>query len=80
MENPIGLRKSKTKYKDLILRFNDEVGGGEVAFYNCVFTWSDKHYVFKSVEQINDLDLKDKFQDSMNIVIQNTLIQNRMLF
>lgn len=78
--NLIGLRKSKTKYKDLILRFNDEVGGGEVAFYNCVFTWQDKHYVFKSVEQINDLVLKSEYQDSMNVEIQNILIRNRMLF
>ena len=78
--NLIGKRKSETKHDDLVLRFSDNVGGGEIAFYNCLYQWEDKHYVFKKVEQINDANLKVEYQDSMNTVISQILEKNRMVF
>lgn len=78
--NLIAKRKSTTKHDDIVLRFSDNVGGGEIAFYNCLYQWEDKHYVFKKVEQINDANLKVEFQDSMNTVISQILEKNRMVF
>ena len=78
--NLIGKRKSASKYDDLILRFNDKVGGEEVVFYNCLYVWKDKRYVFKQVEQINDANIKSQFQDSMNVEIEAVITKNRMVF
>lgn len=78
--NLIGKRKSASRYDDLILRFNDKVGGEEVVFYNCLYVWKDKHYVFKQVEQINDAIIKPEFQDSMNFEIETVISKNRMVF
>jgi hypothetical protein len=78
--NLIGKRKSASKHDDLILRFNDKVGMGEVVFYNCLYVWKDKHYVFKQVEQINDANIKTEFQDSMNVEIETIIANNRMVF
>jgi hypothetical protein len=78
--NLIGKRKSASKHDDLILRFNDKVGMGEVVFYNCLYVWKDKHYVFKQVEQINDASIKTEFQDSMNVEIETIISKNRMVF
>jgi len=78
--NLIGKRKSASKHDDLILRFNDNVGMGEVVFYNCLYVWQDKRYVFKKVEQINDANIKPQFQDSMNVEIETVITKNRMVF
>ena len=78
--NLIGKRKSASKHDDLILRFNDQVGQGEVVFYNCLYVWKDKRYVFKQVEQINDANIKSQFQDSMNVEIETVITKNRMVF
>ncbi len=78
--NLIGKRKSASKHDDLILRFNDNAGMGEVVFYNCLYVWKDKHYVFKQVEQINDANIKSQFQDSMNVEIETVINKNRMVF
>lgn len=78
--NLIGKRKSVSKHDDLILRFNDKVGMGEVVFYNCLYVWKDKHYVFKQVEQINDASIKPQYQDSMNVEIETVISKNRMEF
>ena len=78
--NLIGKRKSASKHDDLILRFNDNVGEGEVVFYNCLYVWKDKHYVFEQVEQINDANIKSEFQDSMNVEIETVITKNRMVF
>lgn len=78
--NLIGTRISKTKHHDLILRFNDNVSPGDIIFYNCLYQWEDKHYVFKKIEQINDANIKPEFQDSMNTVISNIIKNNRMEF
>ena len=78
--NLIGKRKSASKHDDLILRFNDKVGMGEVVFYNCLYVWKDKHYVFKQIEQINDANIKTEFQDSMNVEIETVITKNRMVF
>jgi len=78
--NLIGKRKSASKHDDLILRFNDKFGMGEVVFYNCLYVWKDKRYVFKQVEQINDATIKVEFQDSMNVEIETVISKNRMVF
>ena len=78
--NLIGTRISKSKHHDLILRFNDNVAPGDIIFYNCLYQWEDKHYVFKKIEQINDANIKPEFQDSMNTVISNIIKNNRMEF
>jgi len=78
--NLIGKRKSASKHDDLILRFNDNVGVAEVVFYNCLYVWKDKRYVFKQVEQINDANIKTEFQDSMNLEIEAIITKNRMVF
>lgn len=78
--NLIGTRVSKTKHDDLILRFNDNAGGGDIIFYNCLYQWENNHYVFKKIEQINDANVKPEFQDSMNVVIADVIKNNRMEF
>ncbi len=78
--NLIGTRISKTKHADLILRFNDNAGAGDIIFYNCLYQWENNHYVFKKVEQINDANVKSEFQDSMNVVISKVIRNNRMEF
>ncbi len=80
--NLIGTRTSKTHYKDLILRFNDNIEG-EIIFYNCLFTWDGTKYSFKSVESIEGSDwrqrLKPEFKDSVSNEIYSTLVGNEMI-
>jgi hypothetical protein len=78
--NLIGTRISKSKHHDLILRFNDNIGQGDIVFYNCLYVWENNHYVFKKIEQINDSNIKPEFQDSMNLVISKVISDNRMEF
>jgi hypothetical protein len=81
--NLIGTRTSKSHYKDLILRFNDNIEG-EIIFYNCLFAWDGKKYTFKSVELIEGSDwrqrLKPEFKDSVSNDIYTTLVRNEMIF
>ncbi len=72
--NLIGMRKSASGYKDLVLRFNDE----DQNHFNCVYVWRSNHYEFERVEQINDADLKKEFQDSMNTEIHKVIETNGM--
>lgn len=80
--NLIGTRTSKTHYKDLILRFNDNIEG-EIIFYNCLFAWDGTKYSFKSVELIEGSDwrqrLKPEFKDSVSNDIYTTLVRNEMI-
>ena len=80
--NLIGTRTSKSHYKDLILRFNDNIEG-EIIFYNCLFAWDGKKYTFKSVELIEGSDwrqrLKPEFKDSVSNDIYTTLVSNEMI-
>lgn len=80
--NLIGIRKSKTHYYDLILRFNDNVEG-EIIFYNCLFTWDGNKYKFETVEMIEGATwrqrLKPEFKDSVSNDIFNTLVKNEMI-
>jgi hypothetical protein len=80
--NLIGTRTSKSHYKDLILRFNDNIEG-EIIFYNCLFAWDGKKYNFKSVELIEGSDwrqrLKPEFKDSVSNDIYTTLVRNEMI-
>jgi hypothetical protein len=84
--NLIGLRKSKTHYPDLILRFNDNVEG-DIIFYNTIFAWDGSKYKFKTVETIEGTDadgpwrqrLKQEFKDSVSKDIYNTLVKNEMI-
>lgn len=80
--NLIGTRTSKSHYKDLILRFNDNIEG-EIIFYNCLFAWDGKKYTFKSVELIEGSDwrqrLKPEFKDSVSNDIYTTLVRNEMI-
>jgi hypothetical protein len=80
--NLIGTRTAKSHYKDLILRFNDNIEG-EIIFYNCLFAWDGKKYTFKSVELIEGSDwrqrLKPEFKDSVSNDIYTTLVRNEMI-
>jgi hypothetical protein len=80
--NLIGVRKSASHYYDLILRFNDNIGG-EIVFYNCIFSWEKSKYVFKSVELIEGATwrqrLKPEFKDSVSNEIYGTLVENKMV-
>ena len=84
--NLIGLRKTSTKHYDLILRFNDNVEG-DVIFYNTIFSWDGKKYVFKSAETIEGVDdngpwrqrIKAEFKDSVSKDIYSTLVKNEMI-
>ncbi|MCE3295740.1 MAG: hypothetical protein K0R65_1454 [Crocinitomicaceae bacterium] len=67
--NLIGMRKTASDYKDLVLRFNDE----DQNHFNCVYTWRSMHYEFDRVEQINDANIKKEFQDSMNVEIHKLI-------
>ncbi len=80
--NLIGIRKSKTHYYDLLLRFNDNIEG-EIIFYNCLFTWNGQQYKFTTVELIEGATwrqrLKPEFKDSVSNDIYNTLKNNEMI-
>lgn len=78
--NLIGMDKSTTQHNDLILRFNEDLGGGEVAFFNCRFVWRNNHYEFDEALQINDSNIKAEFKDSMSREIENTITRNKMIF
>ncbi len=72
--NLIGMKKSKTAYDDLILRFNDEFQN----HFNCIYTWRNNHYEFDKVAEINDSAIKKEFQDSMNVEIHKFIETNGM--
>lgn len=74
--NLIGLRKTNTKYKDLILRFSDE----DRNHFNCIYTWRNMHYEYERVEQINDSKVRPMYQDSMNLEIERLILKQRMQF
>lgn len=84
--NLIGTKKSKSHYNDLILRFNDNVGG-DIIFYNCVFVWDGSKYKFQSAETIEGTDadgpwrqrIKAEFKDSVSNEIYTTLVKNEMI-
>ncbi len=80
--NLIAIRRSSTHYNDLILRFNDVIGG-ELVFYNCLFSWNGNKYEFKSVELIEGSTwrqhIKPEFKDSVSKDILNTLVNNQMI-
>ncbi len=78
--NLIGMDKSSSQHNDLILRFNEDLGGGEVAFFNCRFVWRNNHYEFDEALQINDSNIKTEFKDSMSREIENTITINKMIF
>ena len=78
--NLIGMDKSSSEHNDLILRFNEDLGGGEVAFFNCRFVWRNNHYEFDEALQINDSNIKTEFKDSMSREIENTITNNKMIF
>lgn len=63
--NLIELRKAKSGYSDLVLRFADEYQN----HFNCVYVWRANHYEYDRVEAINDAKIKQEFQDSMNVEI-----------
>jgi hypothetical protein len=78
--NLIGMDKSSSEHNDLILRFNEDLGGGEVAFFNCRFVWRNNHYEFDEALQINDSNIKSEFKDSMSLEIEKTITNNKMIF
>jgi len=78
--NLIEKRKTKSQIDDIVLRFNDHLGGGDIVFYNCLYRWEDKHYVFQKVEQINDANIKPMYQDSMNNEIYSIISSHQMEF
>lgn len=72
--NLIGLRRSDSGYKDLVLRFSDEYQN----HFNCLYVWRSNHYEFEKVEEINDASIKKEFQDSMNTEIHKVIELNGM--
>lgn len=74
MANLIGKRATATGKDDLVLRFSDT----ESNFFNCVYSWKDRKYQFRKVEQINDANVKAEFQDSMNVEISKFIIDNAL--
>ena len=80
--NLIATRPTESHYKDLILRFNDNIEG-EIVFYNCLFSWDGKKYKFRSVELIEGATwrqrIKPEFKDSVSTDIYNTLVKNEMI-
>lgn len=81
--NLIGRRKVDGPYDDLLLRFNDNVDG-EITFYNCYYRWNGGKYEFLSVEVIEGANwggpVKEVYKDSMNVVIQKEITDNKMVF
>lgn len=80
--NLIGMQKSKSKYNDLILRFNDKDGEEDV-FYNCVFTWDGVSYKYKSVEVIEGANwggpVKAALKDSISKEVEKDILKNGMI-
>lgn len=83
--NLIGFRKSGTEHRDLLLRFNDKIEGSDV-FYNCIFTWKDGKYAFKSVETIHEPAaqwvgrVREDVKDSTSKEILKIIEENQMIF
>lgn len=69
MGNLISLRESTTGFQDLVIRFRDKEG----YYYNCSYAWKDNKYQFVQVEQIDDANIKPKFQEEMNVEIQKLI-------
>lgn len=83
--NIIGFRKTKTDYQDLLLRFSDKIDGSDV-FYNCIFSWEDGKYVFKTVETIHEPAaqwvgrVREDVKDSTSKEILKIIEENQMIF
>jgi len=84
--NLIGFQKQKNGYHDLILRFNDNVEG-DIIYYNTVFKWNGKKYLFDHAETIEGTDhdgpwrqrIKEEFKDSISKEILSTIKNNEMV-
>lgn len=84
--NLIGLRPTPSGHYDLILRFNDNVEG-DIIFYNTIFKWDGKKYVYDCTETIEGTDqsgpwrqrIKEEFKDSVSKDIYATLVTNQMI-
>lgn len=78
--NLIGKRKSDTEYEDLLIRFIDIIDGSDV-YYNCLFSWEEGKYQFKSCESIHEpagnffgrvkADVKDSVSQEILEIIQS---------
>ena len=84
--NLIGFQKQKSGYHDLILRFNDNVDG-DIIYYNTVFKWNGKKYMYDHAETIEGTDhngpwrqrIKEEFKDSISKEILTTIEKNEMV-
>lgn len=79
--NLIEKRTTALNYDDLLIRF---FIAKENTFFNCLFTWKDNKYQFKSVESIDESGrggaVLPAYKDSMSLVVFNVLKENQMLF
>lgn len=80
--NLIEERKSASGYKDLILRFPDNINNSLV-YYNCLFQWKNGKYEYIHCEEIDEdvpRKIKAEYIDSMGVEIKKILDKNNMIF
>ncbi|MFN5984223.1 MAG: hypothetical protein ACK476_06880 [Fluviicola sp.] len=80
--NIIEERASSTGYKDLIIRFPDNINNSLV-YYNCLFQWKNGKYEYIHCEEIDEdvpRKIKAEYIDSMGVEIKKILVRNNMLF
>lgn len=83
--NLIGAKKNKGGNDDLLLRFIDKIEGSDY-YYNCIFSWENGKYAFKTVEVISQPSanfnrrVKADVKDSVSKEINQILIDNQMIF
>ena len=80
--NIIEERQSSSGYKDLIIRFPDNINNSLV-YYNCLFQWKNGKYEYIHCEEIDEdvpRKIKAEYIDSMGVEIKKILVRNNMLF
>ncbi|MEN9301600.1 MAG: hypothetical protein RL264_29 [Bacteroidota bacterium] len=72
-------RPSQGNYDDIVVRFFERYYEQKY-FYNCLFTWKNGMYQFKSCEAINEMKIKSDKADSVSTEVLKILNEKQLLF
>ena len=66
-------------YDDIVVRFFERYESQKY-FYNCLFSWKEGRYQYKSCEAINDRAILKEKQDSVSVEVLKYLNENQLIF
>lgn len=72
-------RKKHSAYDDIVVRFFERYESQKY-FYNCLFSWKEGRYQYKSCEAINDRAILKEKQDSVSVEVLKYLNENQLIF